>query len=67
MATADAPAPEITELDRDAGLALVEDASRHYLGMGAREFIETWESGGFDEGVERPEVVRVALLLPFGR
>ena len=46
--------------------ALVDRAARYYLDMGVDEFVQAWERGEFTD-VDRPEVLRVAMLLPVGR
>ncbi len=46
--------------------ALVGRAARHYLDMSADEFLQMWERGEFEQP-DRPEVMRVAMLLPVGR
>jgi len=46
--------------------ALVDCTARHYLDMSVDEFLQTWERGEF-EHPDRPEVLRVAMLLPVGR
>lgn len=65
--TTEIPAPDISELDHEAGLELLDEAARHYLGVGGEEFMRAWDAGEFDSDPDRPEVVRVAMLLPFGR
>lgn len=54
------------EVSPKEGLALLDRQAQRYLGMSAREFIDRWERGMIDDP-DRPEVVRVAMLLPFGR
>ena len=54
------------ELSREEGWKLLEEQARLYLGIGAREFIEKWDDRQFDNP-DRPEVLRVAMLLPFVR
>jgi hypothetical protein len=46
--------------------ALVDRAARHYLGMSADEFVQAWERGEFIDP-DRPEILRVAMLLPVDR
>jgi hypothetical protein len=59
---------EVHELDHEQGLALLDRQAHRYLGISAQEFIEAWDAGEFAQnGAERPEVVRLAMLLPFGR
>jgi len=61
-AAADAAAPH--ELSREEGLALLDRQARRYLGMSGDEFVQAWRSGQFDQDPDRPEVMRVAMLLP---
>lgn len=35
--------------------------------MSGEDSVEAWESGSFDEDPDRPEVMAVAVLLPFGQ
>ena len=50
----------------DEGWALLDEHAHRYLKMSAREFIEAWDAGKIDDP-DRPEVMRVAMLLPFVR
>ncbi|MCC6179345.1 MAG: hypothetical protein IT305_28900 [Chloroflexi bacterium] len=54
-------------LTRDQGLDLLDLRARHYLNMSGAEFMEAWKAGKFNDCADRPEVTRVAMLLPFGR
>ena len=58
--------PEIQEhiLTREEGLRLLDDNARRYLGMSGEEFVRAWYGGVFDDDPDRPEVMRVASLLP---
>ncbi len=55
------------ELQREEGWALLDQAARHYLDMSAEDFIQAWERGDFDEDPERPEVIRVAMMVPLAQ
>ena len=55
---------EIRELSLEEGWDLLEKAAQRELHMSAKEFLETWEAGKFDDP-DRPEIMRVAMLLPF--
>lgn len=57
----------IKELTREEGWGLLDKQARRYLDMSAEEFIEAWEAGQFDADPDRPEVMHVAMLLPFVR
>jgi hypothetical protein len=58
---------QIQELTREEGAALLDRQARSLLHMTGAEFIAAWDAGAFSENGERPEVVTVAMLLPFGR
>ncbi len=57
----------IKRLNRKQGLALLDKQARKYLSMSAEEFIKAWESGEFDDDPDRPEVMRLVMLLPFAK
>jgi hypothetical protein len=58
---------QIRELTREEGLALLDREARRYLQMTAEEFIRAWEAGEFDDDPDRPDVMYVAMLLPFAQ
>jgi hypothetical protein len=58
---------QIRELTREEGLALLDREARRRLHMSAEEFIRAWASGEFDADPDRPDVMYVAMLLPFAR
>ena len=53
-------------LSREDGWALLEANAQRYLGMSAREFVDAWQAGKIPD-TDRPEVRRVAALLPLVR
>ena len=55
----------IRDLTDEEGRALFDNAARFYLGISGEEFVERWDSGYYDEDPDRPDVVDVAMLLPF--
>jgi hypothetical protein len=57
--------PEVVQLDREQGRALVDRRSRHTLGMGVDEFLTAYDAGLLD--LHRREVQDLALLIPFAR
>lgn len=57
----------IQELTLEEGVALLDKQARHYLNMSAKEFIRAWEAGEFDDDPDRPEVMRLVMLLPFAK
>ncbi len=54
------------ELTREEGWELLDREARRYLDMSAADFIRTWDAGGFPYP-DTPEVLSVAMLLPFVR
>lgn len=46
---------------------MLDRQARQYLGMSGEEFARAWEAGELDQRADRPEVMRVAMLLPLGR
>lgn len=58
--------PNIREATYAEGWAMLEERARLYLGLNAAEFIARWDAGTFSDP-DQPEVLRVAMLLPFVR
>lgn len=54
------------ELNLDEGWALLEERAQRYLHMSAQDFIRKWDAHEFKDP-DRPEVLRVAMLLSFVR
>jgi hypothetical protein len=52
-------------LTYEEGMRLLDAKARRYLGMTGEKFIRAWYRGEFDANPDRPEVLRVAGLLPF--
>lgn len=59
--------PPIRELSQDEGRKVFDQLARRYLNMSGEEFILAWEAGAFDDDPDRPDVMRVAMLLPLAR
>jgi hypothetical protein len=57
----------VHELSLHEGRELLDRAARRYLGISGDEFLERWERGDYDDDPDRPEVMRLAMLIPFGR
>ena len=55
----------VEALSREEGRAMLDDRAQHYLGISGDEFIRKWSSGEFNNGAEQPDVIRLAMLLPF--
>ena len=64
---AEVPGVTIKEVSAEEGHAILDRAARRYLNMSAEEFIAAWNAGQFDDNPDRPEVMRVAMLLPFAQ
>ena len=47
------------------GEAILDAAAKRWLNMSGEQFVSKWEAGDFNGDSDRPEVVRVAMLLPF--
>lgn len=62
---------QIRDLTPEEGRELFDRAARYYLNMSGEEFISKWDAGEFDDPDDRtknpPEVMEVAMLLPFAR
>lgn len=50
----------------EEGREIVDRAARRELGMSGEEFLRRWDRGEIEDP-DRPEVIRVAILLPFAR
>jgi len=66
MATASVTEREVRELSEDEGKDLFDRAARFYLQMSGEEFIKAWDAGKFVDP-DQPNVMAVAMLLPFAR
>ena len=60
------PAGRARVVSREEGRALVDRQARRYFNMSGEEFIRAWESGQFDDP-DGPNVMRVAMLIPFAK
>ena len=47
--------------------SLFDRQVRLALDMSGDEFLRKWDAGEFGEDTDRPEIMRLALLIPFGR
>jgi hypothetical protein len=43
---------------------LIDRQARRCLGMSGPDFVRAWRAGAFDDNTDRPEIMRVAMLLP---
>jgi hypothetical protein len=63
----DSPLPPIRWLTEEEWMATVDRAARYHLGMSGEEFARAWKAGEFDDDPDRPGVMRVAMMLTFGK
>ena len=59
--------PKIRKLSRSEGSELLDRHARAELGVSGETFIKRWKAGRYASRANRPEVMRVAMLLPFAR
>lgn len=59
------PETGFTYITREEGERLIDRQAQKYLGMSGVEFKQRYRAGTMDP--ERSEVIRVAMLLPFGK
>jgi hypothetical protein len=58
---------EVRELSEQESWELLEKAAQRELGMSAKDFLVAWDTGNFDKDPDRPELMRVVMLLPLIR
>ncbi len=56
---------QIEEVSKEEGFKILDEAARHYLDMPGEKFLELWFAGEFADRVDTPEVITVAMLIPF--
>lgn len=54
-------------LSKDEACEAFDQQARRYLNMSGEEFLHALDAGEFDDDFDRPEVIRVWMLLPFVR
>ncbi len=59
--------PKWRELSQADSRTLLDQQARRYLHMSGDDFIRAWDAGQFADNPDRPEVMRVAMLLDFAR
>jgi hypothetical protein len=57
---------KVRDVSQEEGRALFDRAARFYLRMSGEELLTAWHGGKFQDP-DRPEVMAVAVLLPFAR
>ena len=55
------------ELTREQARRLFDRQARKYLDMSGEEFVQKWKAGKFNGQSDSPDVIRLALMLPFAR
>ncbi|CUS32255.1 conserved hypothetical protein [Candidatus Nitrospira nitrosa] len=58
---------QVKKLTTDQARKMFDRQAKTYLKMSGSEFIKRWDSGKFNGSADTPNVMRVAMLLPFGR
>lgn len=58
---------QVKKLSPDQARKMFDRQAKHYLNISGSEFIKRWDSGKFNGSADTPDVMRVAMLLPFGR
>lgn len=56
---------KIKFLTPQEGRELLDRQARRYLGMSGEEFVRKWKAKEFEDP-DRPEIMQVAFLIPFG-
>ncbi|MGH2367429.1 MAG: hypothetical protein ACRDI2_04455 [Chloroflexota bacterium] len=67
IATVDVAAVPVRFLTREEAYRLFDDQVWRELGMSGEEFLRRWRAGEFAADIDRPELRRVIMLLPFAR
>jgi len=57
----------IKELTLEDGRKLLDKQARRYLNMSGSELIKKWEAGDFGDNADRPEIMRLVMLIPFAK
>lgn len=57
----------LRRLSRAEARAILDGEARRTLGMSGDHFVRLWRRGRFKDPDSRPEVMRVAMLLPLAR
>jgi len=55
------------ELTLEEGWDLLDKQARKYLSMSGMDFVKKWQAGEFKEDPDQPEIMHIAMLLPFVR
>ena len=52
-------------VDKTEGERMLDEEAQRYLHISGEEFIRRWDAGEYQTDGDRPDVIRVAMLLPF--
>ncbi len=55
----------IRQSSRAEGRKLLDRQTQRHLGISADEFIAAWRAGKYRDEDENPEVVQLAMMIPF--
>jgi hypothetical protein len=58
---------EVKEITVEQGWVIFDEAAQRELSMSGKAFLEAWDAGKFDDVADRPDVMRVVMLLPLAR
>lgn len=67
MSTTKTSKTVVRELSKVQARRMFDRQAKHHLNMRGKEFIQKWDAGQFNGKADTPAVIRVAMLLPFGR
>jgi hypothetical protein len=59
--------PDVDVLSREDGMRILDEKSQRYLGISGEEFMRRWDDGYYAKDPDRPELIRLAMLLPLVR
>ena len=59
--------PKVRVLSKDQGRRLFDRRARAELHISGMTFVRRWKAGEYKNRADRPEVMRVAMLLPLAR
>ncbi len=66
--TVDCGVPGVNELTVEEGRAFFDEVARHTLNMSGEEFLAAWDRGQYQSDLDSyPGLVKLAMLIPFGR
>lgn len=54
----------IADVSRDQGYDWLDQLTREYLGLTARDFMAAWREGKYRDEHEYPEAVRLSMMIP---